>query len=108
MKELTQQQTKKIIDKAIKDYRGQVPTLEAAIGSLLVGQKLGWKVLYLVHDKRTIKKYEDILKVNFRGILPEAGPLAHKSLAYMTVEKLSNFWKAVKGETPIKRRKEVE
>lgn len=98
----------KIIDKAIKDFKGDIPVLESAIGALHVGRKFGWKVLYIIHDMRTIKKYEDILKINFKGSFEEAGPLAHKSRGYQMVSKLSNFWKAVKGETPIKDRKKAE
>ena len=105
---MNQQETNKIIEKAIKNFRGQVPTLESAIGALHVGRKFGWKVLYIVHDLRTLKKYEDILGINFKGTLEEAGPLAHKSQGYQAISKLSNFWKAVKGETPIKGRKDIE
>ncbi len=86
------------IDKAIKGFRGHVGTLETAIGALLVGQKVGWKVLILVHDKKTIRKYEEILGVDFREVMPEVGRLADKSLAWKASQKVSNFWKAVKGE----------
>ena len=60
---MNQQNTKKIIDIAIKEFAGDFTTLESAIGAFLVGQKLGWKVLYLVHDRRTLKKFEAILKM---------------------------------------------
>ncbi len=107
-KKLTQQEANKIIEKAMSNFKGQIPTLESAIGALHVGRKFGWKVLYIIHDMRTLKKYEDILGINFKGTFEEAGLLAHKSMGYQAVTKLSNFWKAVKGETPIKRRKEAE
>jgi hypothetical protein len=107
-KKLTDHETNKIIEKATNDFKGQIPVLESAIGALHIGRKFGWKVLYIVHDTRTIKKYEDILGINFRGTFDEAGPLAHKSKGYQAVTKLSNFWKAVKGETTIKNRKDAE
>lgn len=97
---MNQQETKKTIDLAISKFKGQLPTLEAAIGALLAGKKLGWKVLYLVHDKSTIRKYEKILGVNFKEILPDETSLSHKSVAWTAVQKVSNFWKAVKGEIP--------
>lgn len=97
---MNQQETKKTIDLAISKFKGQLPTLEAAIGALLAGEKLGWKVLYLVHDKSTIHKYEKILGVNFKEILPDETSLSHKSVAWTAVQKVSNFWKAVKGEIP--------
>lgn len=88
------------IDNAVKTFRGNVSTLEAAIGALFVGRQVGWKVLVLVHDKKTIRRYEKILGLDFREIMPEVGPLADKSLAWSAVQKVSNFWKAVSGEIP--------
>ena len=108
MKELTDSQITKIIDKAFKDFKGQLTTLEAAIGTLYAGKKFGWRVIYLVHDKRTLKKYEDILDIDFREVFPETTPLSKKSLAWKATEKLSNFWKVVKGEVSITHRKEIE
>jgi hypothetical protein len=89
-----------IFDLAIKDFSGQLPTLEAAIGAYIVGQQLGWKPLLLVHDKKTIAKYEKILGLDFRENLPEIGELANKSKAWKATQKISNYWKAVKGEIP--------
>ena len=88
------------IDQRIEKFRGQVPALEQAIGVWIVGRKFGWKVLYLVHDRKTLAKYEKILGIDFRSELPEEGPLAKKSLAWQAVQKVSNFWKAVRGEIP--------
>jgi len=96
-----------IFDKAIKEFRGQLPTLEAAIGAYIVGQKLGWKPLLLVHDKKTISKYEKILGISFRKELPDVGELAEKSIAWHAAQKVSNFWKAVKGEIPGIRTPEI-
>jgi hypothetical protein len=73
----------------------------------MVGRLLGWKVLLLVHDRQSIKKYERILDLNFRGTLPDVGPQANKSLAWTAVQKISSYWKAVKGEVPEVRTREV-
>jgi len=88
------------IDERIKEFRGQIPTLEQAIGVWVVGRKFGWKVLFLVHDRKTLAKYEKILGIDFRTELPDVGPMAGKSLAWGAVQKVSNFWKAVRGEIP--------
>ncbi|MBR9814678.1 hypothetical protein GYB61_12575 [bacterium] len=87
-----------LIDPAVKEYKGQFPELERAIGVLFTGELVGWKVLYLIHDKKTIRKYEKALGVNFREIFPAEGKYSHKSIAYEMVKKVSNFWKAAKGE----------
>lgn len=89
---------REMIDRAVKDFRGQVPTLEGAIGAYLVGKHLGWRPLVLIHEKQTLRKYEKVLGISFREELPEVGEMAHKSAAWKAVQKVSNFWKAVKGE----------
>jgi hypothetical protein len=90
--------TVEIIDKAISNFRGDTKTLSNAIGYLMIGRKFGWRAMYLIHDRRSIKSYEMILGIESREFLPEVGPLAHKSVAYRAVQKVTNFWKAVKGE----------
>lgn len=105
---MNQKQKQKKIDLAIREFRGLLPTLESAIGAWSIGEKLGWKVLYLVHDKSTIRKYENILDVNFKEILPDETPLSNKSVAFEAAQKVSNFWKAVKGEIPNIRTPEIK
>lgn len=88
------------IDGVIKDFRGNINELEQAIGVWIVGRKFGWKVMLLVHDRKTLAKYEKILGIDFRAQLPGEGPLAKKSLAWIAFQKFTNFWKAVRGEIP--------
>jgi hypothetical protein len=58
---------------------------------LRVGHHLGWKVLYAVHSKRTIREYEDILGIEVRELFNETGPSARRSIALGLSEKFSNF-----------------
>ncbi len=93
---------------AIKDFEGQFDEMESAIGMYFVGQLVGWKVLVLIHNKRTIKKYEQFLGINIREAFEPVGPMADKSLGYEIAQKLNAFWKAVSGEVSIERRREVQ
>lgn len=98
---MTEITPKQIIDtslEAVDKFTGNVTQLETAIGALVVGKRVGWKVLYLIHDKKTLQRYEEILDLKFREILPEVGPKASKSVAWAALEGIKNFWKAVKGE----------
>lgn len=98
-----------ILDSAIKNYSGSAIELEAAIGMFVAGRRYGWKVLYLVHSKRTIKKYEKILGIeDIRDHLPETSDRTHKSVAWNLVQKVDNFWKAVKGELKGIKTPEIE
>jgi predicted regulator of amino acid metabolism with ACT domain len=93
---------------AVADFRGIFDDLEKAIGMLRIGHHLGWKVLVLIHNKRTIKKYEKILNIKIRDIFPEEGPSADRSIGYKVAQKLGNFWKAVSGDIKIEQRRDID
>lgn len=87
------------LDDTIANFKGDFSELEAAIGMYMLGRLVGWKVLVLIHNKRTIRKYEEILgNINIREEFPAETDLSDKSVAYEVVQKLGNFWKAVSGE----------
>lgn len=84
--------------KAFARFQGQLDEFEAAVGMMHLGYQLGWRPLVLIHNKRTIRKYEDILGINVREMFKEEGPSVERSLGYSVAKKLGNFWKAVSGE----------
>jgi hypothetical protein len=96
------------IVKRIRKYKGDITDLERAIGCLYIGREFGWKVMLLLHDRKSMAKYEAALGLEFRNELPEVGAYAHKSVAWNLVQKVSSFWKAVKGEVPGVRTSEVK
>ena len=92
-------QLERIEREAIANFHGNFSELVSALGMLRMGDHVGWRVLYLIHNKRTIKKYERILDIDVKSFFPEIGPSAERSRGYMLVQKLSNFWKVVNGVT---------
>jgi len=100
MSVISDKQTIEVINTAIKNFQGNSDILESAIGALHVGRLMGWKTLYLTHATFTIRKYEKILGLSFREVLEDETELSSKSIAFKAVQKVSNFWKAVKGEIP--------
>lgn len=96
-----------IINKASDKFVGLFDELEIAIGMLMLGRLVGWRVLAIIHNKRTIRKYEEILNINVREMFPEVGPLASKSIGYNAALAFGNFWKAVSGDLKIENRREM-
>ena len=88
----------RLMDYAAREFSGQLDELESAIGMYVLGHHFGWKVLHLIHSKRTIKKYEDILRIRVTEAFDAVGPDADRARAYQIIVKASNFWKAVSGE----------
>lgn len=98
-----------LVDKAIKQYHGDARKLSNAIGYLMIGRKIGWRPSLLMYDRKSIREYERILGgMDSKDYMPEVGPLADKSLGWRLVQKVTNFWKAVKGETPGYRSTQLE
>jgi hypothetical protein len=88
-----------VIEQAIRARREfHIDELEAAIGMYTLGFHYGWKILHLVHSKRTIRKYEELLGIRITEEFPELGEDAWRCNAYRIIQTVSNFWKAVSGE----------
>lgn len=92
---------------AVANFDGLLDDLEAALGILRMGDYMGWRVLVLVHNKRTLRKYEDILNIKIKEFFPETGSQSYRSRALQIATKLGNFWKAVSGDIKIENRKEI-
>lgn len=84
-----------LMDKAIFNFHGDLGELEGALGMYMIGRHFGWKVLYIIHSKKTIRKYEDILGITVREAFPEVGPDAERSNGYRVVQHATNFWKSI-------------
>ncbi len=90
---------------AIADFVGDLHDLEAAIGMLRFGPHVGWKVLHIIHSKRTIRKYEEILAgdskvpVRIKELFEPEGPSSYRSVGFQIVQKVSNFWKVINNES---------
>ena len=92
-----------LFDRAVDRFVGNLDELESALGMYVLGRHVGWKVLYVLHSKRTVKKYEDILGIVVREEFPEEGPEALRSVGYKIAKTFSNFWKVVSGEEKVDR-----
>lgn len=87
-----------VMDKAIRNAEFQIDELESALGMYMIGFHFGWKVLYLIHSKRTVAKYEALLGIKVREVFPELGPDADRTNAFKIIQAVSNFWKVVSGD----------
>ena len=92
---------------AIANYAGPLQELESAIGMLHMGDHVGWRTLLIIHNKRTIRKYEEILNIDVREFFPEEGPSANRSIGYTLAKKIGNYWKIVSGDVKVESRKEI-
>ena len=87
-----------VMDKAIRQSGFQIDELESALGMYMVGFHYGWRILYLVHTKKTIRKYEALLDIKVAEAFPEYGPDADRTNAHKVLQTISSFWKVVSGD----------
>ena len=97
----------KIERDAIARFKGQLDELESALGMLRMGHHFGWRVLVLIHSKRTLRKYEEILGIQVREFFDEEGPSHDRSVGYVLAKKIGNFWKVVSGDIKVDHRREM-
>jgi hypothetical protein len=92
---------------ALERFSGTADELEKALGMLMLGDYVGWRDLIIIHNKRTIRKYEEILGISVREFFPEEGPIALRSLGYSIAKELGTYWKVVSGDVSVEDRREL-
>ncbi len=93
---------------AIKNYKGNVQKLEAAIGALFIGSNYGWRVLKIIHSPATYKSYESILGIKYQDVCPERTEISKKSFGLAVADKLQSFWAVATGKTSIKNKQHID
>jgi len=94
----------RIIENAVATYEGDIGILESALGVLVLGAYVGRRPLLIAHGTKTLGKYQSILKVDLRQVLPPVGVLAHRCDGYVNASQSPSFWKCVKGQIKIQNR----
>src|SRR5687767_9798779 len=84
-----------VICKAWDNYTGAVDVLESAIGALLIGRLAGCNTLRITHSWRTLRKYEEILDVDFAKMLPAETAESDRVNGIRYAKKFKAFWKAI-------------
>lgn len=102
-----EEELRRIEGEAIASFNGDLTVLEAALGMLRMGHHFGWKVLYMIHSKKTIRNYEEILRIEVRTLFKDTGPSSYRSIGFALAQKFSNFWKVAGGDIKIPRRKDA-
>jgi len=84
-----------LICKAWENYEGQVDVLESAVGALFIGRMIGYDALRFLHMYKTLRKYEQILGVSFKELLPARTADSRRMTAIVLADKFRQVWKAV-------------
>jgi len=89
---------KKLLN-VIRSYSGDTADLSNAIGFHFIGLFFGWRYLYMIHGKKTVKKYEQVLDIK---VSKEFDPISTESCRSeglnRVFDKQLNYWKVVSGD----------
>ena len=85
----------RIIDGAVEAFEGNSSLLESAIGALVFGRRVGWHGIRVMHSRVTFNRYEKILGIKFREVLPERGPDSECLRGIRVVDRIGKFWQAI-------------
>lgn len=94
-KRLSDEELMQILKVAMEEFRGDATVLESAIGALVFGREMGWQAIRLIHAGRTFKRYEDILRIKFREVLPERTKKSTRMRGIRIADTLGKFWQVV-------------
>ncbi|HRX01467.1 MAG TPA: hypothetical protein P5280_18385 [Cyclobacteriaceae bacterium] len=89
------------IEHVISGYRGDATTLGNAIGALVLGRYVGWRVVRVVYSNSTYTKYQKILGIQFKDVLPERSRYSYKSLGLFILDKAGKFWDFVRSSSHV-------
>jgi hypothetical protein len=96
------EETEQRILKALDNFQGLGTTMESALGALIIGQYFGWRVLKLLHNPATYRRYEKALGIEFKALCPEITEAGKKkSIGYAITEKLGSFWAVITGKRKV-------
>lgn len=96
------EETEQIILKQMREFRGNGSTLESALGALIMGQYFGWRVLKLMHNPSTYRRYEKVLGIEFKDVCEDITELGkRKSIGYAITKKLGSFWAVIMGKRKV-------
>jgi hypothetical protein len=96
-----------IIENSLLNYSGDFTVFETAVGAFLLGHYIGMHPLLVIHNNKTILKYESILGIKFRDYLPNTTEFSDKSIGYSVALRAADFWVAATGAQRIEGRKLV-
>jgi hypothetical protein len=95
------------IKESFRQYKGDLRVFASAVGAFYLGMMLGWRPLMIIHNPKTFKRYEKILNMSFRDVMPETTDLSDRNYGYRAVQNAGNYWDVVRGMAPVERRHEL-
>lgn len=89
------------LQEATARHVGDITELEQAIGAVFVAKLYGWRVLRLIHNAKTVKKFERILGIHFQELCKDETMISDRSLAFSFTKTIGKFWDVVNSRIKV-------
>lgn len=108
---ITHSQLKQIIpmiETECANFHGQLDDLYQACGLMIAGQLFGWRVMRLIAVRSNWRMATRLFgrhapQGDIKLLMPEYGPLAHKSVGLKLIEDVAHYWAVIQGAQTIPR-----
>lgn len=84
------------VEDVVKNFKGQADHLSEAIGLIVLGHFMGWRVVRLISSRRCWETTTRIFG-DPKEFLPERGRYAYKSIGLSIVDRIGGYWDFIKG-----------
>lgn len=84
------------VEDVVKNFKGQADQLSDAIGLIVFGRLVGWRVARLISSRRCWETTNQLFG-DLKELLPERGRYAYKSLGLRIVDRIGGYWDFVRG-----------
>jgi hypothetical protein len=95
---ITDEELMQLIERVTEEFEGDLDEFNKAVGMLVVGRLLGWRVQRLVSPRSTwtlaSKWFGDPKK-----LMPDRGPFSRKSVGLAIVDRLGDYWGIIRGSS---------
>jgi hypothetical protein len=97
MADLSDEDLAKLIADAWDDYVGDCTVFMSAVGALAFGRHVGWQGVRVCMSAATYRKYEKILGVRLRDVLPARTKDSAVIRGIRMSDAIGKFWQALSG-----------
>lgn len=81
----------------IRTFKGLGTTLESAVGAYVLGNVYGWRAVFMMHNQKTVARYNKILGFRIQDVCPEYTKFSDRFFAIRAARKASSFWAVAKS-----------
>ncbi len=95
---ITDEEFLALVDEKMSTYVGQIDHFYEAVGMIITGRLMGWKVMRLVSSRRCWTTATALFG-DPKLLMPEEAKYTKRSIGYRAIKTASEYWDFVSGKS---------